>query len=689
MEPSISTGSLAVYAAPNPAVFRRLGTVQLAALALAAALFAGVAVQLETGFGGTLVDNLFTNWLYDGVGEAAALACLARGLRHREERAVWALIGLAILAWTIGDVYYTFVLQERATQPFPSLADAGYLGFYPAAFFGLALLVRSRVLHFAGSVWLDGLIAGLTVCALASGIVLDQVWRTSTGDTAAIATNLAHPAGDALLLALVIGALALSGWSVDRAWLLLAAGLTLFAVADSVYLVQIARGTYRYGTVLDLGWPAAFVLLGGAACLPRGRARRASLEGWGLLVVPVVMALACLALVVWDHFHRVNTVALLAAALGLAAVIGRLAVTFGEHLRHLRQSREESLTDALTGLGNRRALMRRLDYLTATRPSPPHLLLLFDLDGFKAYNDGFGHSAGDALLRRLGHRLLASIGGRGTAYRLGGDEFCLLVPGTALELEWIRAAASASLRESGDGFTITCSSGHVLLPDEAETPNQALQLADRRMYAEKGAGLGGQDSREVLLRVLAERDRALGEHTSIVAEYAAIFAAELGLRGADVKLVRAAAELHDVGKLALPEAILAKAGALDDAEWKLVRQHTLVGERIIGAAEGLEDVARTVRWSHERWDGAGYPDGLAGEEIPLPSRIVAICDAYDAMTSDRPYRPALTREEAVSELRRSASSQFDPMLTDVFVSRVVPLLTAVRRRRPRRLRAAG
>jgi len=658
----------------------------LAAVGVSALLFLSLAIQLETGFGGAWVDNLFTNWLYDCVGEAAALACLLRGLRHDEERTAWILVGLAILAWTGGDVYYTFALQNLANQPFPSLADAGYLGFYVPAFVGLGLLVRSRVVHFEGSVWLDGLIAALTVCSFAAGIVLEQVWRTSTGDLAAVATNLAYPAGDALLLALVVGAFAFSGWSLDRAWLLVALGL--FAVADSVYLVQVADGTYRYGSVLDLGWPAAFVLLGAAACLPRARVRRARLEGWGLLAVPVVMAFGCLGVEVWDHFHRVSAVAMISASLGLAAVIARLGVTFGEHLRLLQRTRRESLTDALTGLGNRRALIQLLDGLFAA-PAKPHLLLLFDLDGFKAYNDSFGHGAGDALLRRLGERLRTSLGGRGGAYRLGGDEFCILVPGTEVELEWIRTAASASLRESGDGFTITCSSGHVLVPTEAHTASEALQLADRRMYVEKGSALGGHDSREVLLRALAERDRALGEHTSVVADYAAAFASELGLHGAEAKLVRAAAELHDVGKLALPETILAKPAALDEAEWKLVRQHTLVGERIIGAADGLEDVARTVRSTHERWDGAGYPDGLGGEQIPLPARIVAICDAYDAMTSDRPYRPALTSAEAVAELRRSAGGQFDPTLTEVFVERVVPLVATEPRGRRGSLAAAG
>jgi len=650
--------------------YRARRSLPVAGLAAAAVLFLLVATQLEIGYGGKWISNLFTNWLYDGVGEAAGLTCFLRGLRHKEDRLAWILIGTAVLLWTAGDVYYTFVLQSAANQPFPSPADAGYLGFYPPAFVGLALLVRARVVHFSGSVWLDGLIAGLAVSSLAAGIVLDAVWKTSTGDFAAVATNLAYPAGDGLLLALVVAAFAFSGWSLDWTWLLVGAGLGLFGAADSTYLYEIAKGTYHYGTWLDLSWPATFVLIAAASCVRRGRARTARLEGWGLLAVPVVMATICLSLVIWDHFHRVNTLAVITASLGLAAVVGRLSVTFVEHLRLLETTREESLTDALTGLSNRRALIGRLERLGDDPTS--HILLLFDLDGFKAYNDTFGHSAGDALLRRLGRRLQVAVGDRGGAYRLGGDEFCILVAGSSVDLEWIRAAATAGLRESGEGFTITCSSGHVLMPLEAESPNQALQIADRRMYAEKGSAANGQDSREVLLQALAERDTALGEHTGTVADLATALASEAGLAGAAAKHVRAAAELHDVGKLALPETLLLKPEPLDDAEWKLVREHTLIGERIICRAEGLEDVARTVRATHERWDGKGYPDGLKGEEIPLAARLIAICDAYDAMTSDRPYRAALSREEAIAELRRSAGDQFDPGLVEIFVEDVLP-----------------
>jgi diguanylate cyclase (GGDEF)-like protein len=637
-------------------------------LAVTVALFLGVSVQLETGFGGGWASDLFTNWLYDGVGLCAAATCFLRALRGTE-RSAWVLIGLGVLLWTLGDIYYTAVLQNAVSQPYPSLADAGYLGLYVPVFIALALLIRARVVQFARSLWLDGLIAGFTVCSLATGIVLDEVWRTSTGSLAAVATNLAYPAGDALLLALVIAAFGLAGWSLERTWLLLGGGFAVFALVDSLYLFEVAKGTYHYGSWMDLGWPAGFVLIASASCVSPGSIRRARFEGVGVLAVPIVMALGCLTIVVWDHFHRVNLVSLITAALGLLAVVGRLALTFKEHHTLLQATRQESLTDALTGLQNRRALMRRLEDVLSEQPTPPRLLLLFDLDGFKAYNDTFGHAAGDSLLRRLGDRLDRSVGVRGDVFRLGGDEFCILVEGGAVELEWVRAVAAASLRESGTAFTITCSSGHTLIPDEAENPNDALQIADRRMYAEKSVG---SDGRALLVHTFAGRENYAARDSSDLATYSAALAAEVGLRGADAKLVRAAAELHDVGKLALPETLLAKPGTLDEAEWKLVRQHTLIGERIIAAAEGLENVAQTVRSTHERWDGAGYPDGLSRDAIPLASRLIAVCDAYDAMITERPYRAARSQEDAVRELRRSAGTQFDPYLVDVFIRRVLP-----------------
>jgi two-component system, cell cycle response regulator len=646
------------------------GRLSLLGLTGTIALFTIVAVQLRTGVGGAGFARLCTNWLYDGVGTLAGVTCLARGLRRGE--AAWLWIAAGIFAWTFGDLYYTLALQNLASQPFPSIADVGYLGFYLPVFVGLGLLVRSSVIDFAGVVWLDGLIGGFTVCALATGLVLGPVWHTSTGSFAAVATNLAYPAGDALLLALIFCVLGLSGWKLDRLWLYLGGGLVLFAAADSVYLVEVARGTYHYGGWLDLGWPAGFVLLAAGSVAPVRRVQR-RLDGIALVLAPAGMALICLAIEVWDHFQRMQTVSVIVASLGLLAVIGRLMLTFREHVALLQLTRVESLSDSLTGLGNRRALVRRLDEYFSLAAGPA-LLLLFDLDGFKAYNDTFGHGAGDVLLQRLGTRLRHAVAGRGEVYRLGGDEFCILVHGASVELPWVRAAASASLRESGEGFAITCSSGHVLLPGEADNTHDALQVADRRMYAEKGLGIVGRESQGILFQALVERDEALGERMDGVARYSAALAAELGLVGTEAKLVRAAAELHDVGKLALPETILQKPGRLDGDEWKIVQQHTLIGERIIAAAEGLEHVALTVRSTHERWDGDGYPDRLRGEEIPLAARVIAICDAYDAITSERPYRHASTRDRAIEELRAAAGTQFDPGLVEVFIECALPAL---------------
>src|SRR5581483_1443367 len=275
-------------------------------------------------------------------------------------------------------------------------------------------------------------------------------------------------------------------------------------------------------------------------------------------------------------------------------------------------------------------------------------------------------SAGDMLLARLGSRLRRAVCDRGEAFRLGGDEFCILLDGDLIDLDWVRATTMASLREGGEGFSITCSSGHALIPSEAGDSSEALQIADRRMYADKGVRVVARDSSGVLIQALIERDRFLGDHVRSVVDYAVALAGHAGLRGADIELVRAIAELHDVGKLALPESILLKPGPLDDEEWRLVRQHTVVGERIVAAADGLGEVAKAVRSTHERWDGTGYPDGLAGERIPFTSRLIAICDAYDAMTAPRPYTPALTQQEALDELMRHAGTQFDPNLVELF-----------------------
>jgi len=302
---------------------------------------------------------------------------------------------------------------------------------------------------------------------------------------------------------------------------------------------------------------------------------------------------------------------------------------------------------------------------------------LLDVDLFKSYNDRYGHPTGDALLQRLSRSLLEHLGRERAAYRMGGDEFCALLDGGQASELGAKAAAGA-LSDRGEGFEISCSYGAVALPDEAQTPEDALRLADQRMYAHKQGGRSSatRQLNDVLLRALAERDQELGSHLHEVADLAEATAGAMGLPDEEVERIRQAAALHDVGKVAIPDAILEKPGPLNETEWEFMRRHTLIGERIIGAAPVLHDVAKIVRWSHENFDGSGYPDGLAGRAIPHLARIVAVCDAFDALVTDRPYRKAKSVDDAMAVLVDGAGKQWDAEAVDVLV-REMPHISAL------------
>ena len=512
---------------------------------------------------------------------------------------------------------------------------------------------------------MDGLCAALAVGAVAAAVVFEPVAHAAEGRPMAVATNLAYPIFDLVMVAMIVAVMTLRGWRFDRTFALLAAGVIAFWVADSVYLVQTANGTYTTGGPYDIGWWLGLVLISAAAWQPATAARAAQRESTMAIVMPVAFAATAVAVLGYGSLHS-NGVGPLAVALAsgsLAMVLGRLVVTFRAHSAMLRASRHEARNDALTGLPNRRALQLDLeDALADAEAGIPSVLVLFDLDGFKHYNDSFGHQAGDALLVRLGGALERDLAAHGGAYRMGGDEFCaLLRPGAEPIASMVDSAATA-LSEHGEGFSVTSSWGSVVLGEEARDPEEALRLADQRMYARKRSGRSsvGRQTTDVLLRALAERHPDLDGHSCDVALLAETTAQRLGLETEDVEAVRQAAQLHDIGKVAIPEAILHKPGALDDDEWAFMRRHSEIGERIIGEAPALSRVAAMVRASHERFDGGGYPDGLRGEDIPLGARIVAVCDAFDAMITERPYSAALTPEEAERELRDCSGTQFDP-----------------------------
>ena len=254
-------------------------------------------------------------------------------------------------------------------------------------------------------------------------------------------------------------------------------------------------------------------------------------------MIPLAFACSALGLLVFSSFHSIGVVAIVLATSSLLVIMTRLVLTWREYLALLRTTQAEALTDALTGMANRRALTLELERRTdAVRGKNSFALALFDLDGFKHYNDSFGHPAGDALLQRLGARLQDQLAGDGSAYRMGGDEFCVLID-CADECQLRVREAAAALSEHGEGFAIGCPFGLVLLPAEADEVSTALRLADQRMYAHKHSSRvsASRQSGDVLVRVLAERDPSLSHHMEEVAQLAEATARRLSLPQADVE----------------------------------------------------------------------------------------------------------------------------------------------------------
>jgi diguanylate cyclase (GGDEF)-like protein len=352
----------------------------------------------------------------------------------------------------------------------------------------------------------------------------------------------------------------------------------------------------------------------------------------------------------------------------LAVMTDSLRRLVAENERLLAASREEANTDVLTGLPNRRSLMSDLESTIDEAGDERQFMLgVFDLDGFKLYNDMFGHAAGDALLVRLADRLQVALDGSATAYRMGGDKFCVLAAIAGEGTAAIARRSANALSEKGEAFTIGCSYGIASIPLDASAPGDAIRVADQRMYEYKnGRASAGRHSADVLLTVLAERNPGLELHISEVAELAIATAEELGVAEHEVKRIGLAAELHDVGKAAIPDSILNKPEALNAEEWEFMRRHTEIGERIVLSAPSIAHTADLVRSSHERWDGSGYPDGLSGAEIPLGASVIAVCDAFDAMTSARPYSDSIPVADAVAELHRCSGTQFHPGAVTAF-----------------------
>jgi len=354
-----------------------------------------------------------------------------------------------------------------------------------------------------------------------------------------------------------------------------------------------------------------------------------------------------------------------------------------------RELEQRRTRDPLTGLPVVEVLHQRLvpEIERSRRHGRPLTLAVVDVDGFRAINGDYGRAVGDRVLAAIGETLERLTRASDLVVHSSADEFLVLMTETTVddaimafdrilvELEDPKVDAIDSLPISvGLAQWSKGMSGEQLIATAGRRVDVARSQGGGRVAGcdvppeEKGGDSDGKgDVVVALAEALTERDRYTGEHSESVVELVASVARGLGLGPREISHIKAAALLHDIGKVAIPDHILNKAGPLDDAEWAVMREHPVVGERILRAIPGMGPIARIVRHEHERFGGGGYPDGIAGEEIPIGARIILACDAYHAMTSDRPYRKSIGHAEAIRELVEHAGTQFDPRVTEVLI----------------------
>ena len=371
--------------------------------------------------------------------------------------------------------------------------------------------------------------------------------------------------------------------------------------------------------------------------------------------------------------------------------------TFFERLAWYRRRVEsletQAVLDDLTGLRNQRALWRELTRRgAAAGPEAPLSVVMIDFDVFHEVNERYGHAVGDAVLRRAAGVLRDAVPSPRLAFRYGGEEFVLIVPGDEEDARMLAEEARMEIAAlNGDLPAVTVSCGVADFAEHVE-PWTALDRADAALQAAKRTGrnrvvVSGhpqpagthylveemeQDTARraamaLAMATLEVRDRGTADHSEDVLALCESLGHRLGFDGPALERLMAGAQLHDVGKVAVPSAILNKPGPLDESEWAVIREHTVIGERILRSVPAMADVASIVRHSHEHWDGSGYPDGLAGEQIPLASRVILCADAFHAMRSDRPYRKGRSAADALVELRACAGVQFDPAVVEALV----------------------
>ncbi|WP_249027808.1 putative bifunctional diguanylate cyclase/phosphodiesterase [Blastococcus saxobsidens] len=470
----------------------------LTATVVSLALFA-------TGVGprpaGELWAAFYDLGLYNAVYAGAAVVCLLAARRPGPDRLAWAALATAIVLGIVGNLVYSLAIAPMEEEPFPSVADLFYLGYYLPLYVALVALIRTRVSRFHASMWLDGVVGALGAGAVSVAVMLGPALELTEGDLAAVVTSLAYPIVDVVLLALLVAVGAILGVRRDRTLLLLAGAILANLAGDIVFLDLATQGIYLEGGPLDLTWLTAVTLMAVAAHtgerLGRETAAPTARVGWRVLAVPLACNVASLVVLGFDAGTRFNPAAAWLAVGCVLAALARVAITFRE-VRAFNEVREQARTDELTGLPNRRSLFEQAtSALSTASAGRPAALLLLDLDGFKEVNDSLGHHAGDHLLRQIGPRLLPALRGGDLLARLGGDEFAVLLPDASLDEA---EALAGRLRElilrpvtvEGIRLHVGVSIGVASAPVPAATVEELLRCADIAMYAAKSSRSGVQ-----------------------------------------------------------------------------------------------------------------------------------------------------------------------------------------------------
>ena len=344
-----------------------------------------------------------------------------------------------------------------------------------------------------------------------------------------------------------------------------------------------------------------------------------------------------------------------------------------EQVKHEKSMRYLSYHDTLTGVHNRRFYQEQIKHFDQEAFWPLSVMIA-DINGLKIMNDAFGHEAGDQLLKYVSDVLISIFPDPTNVMRIGGDEFVILLTNTTREQanKFIETFKKVIVKKSILKMKVSVSFG-IAVKSDARSMHEVLKEAEDNMYAQKLFEVTSHRNETIktILQTLQEKNPREELHSKRVSVICSKLGLALNLSSEDINLLNVISSLHDIGKIAIDDAILNKPGKLTEQEWETIKKHPEIGFRILSAAPQYAEIAQDILSHHERHDGKGYPRGLVGEDIPLRARIISIIDSFDAMTSDRPYRKGMTHKEAIDELLRCSGTQFDPKLVDVFVNDVL------------------